>query len=78
MKWMYVMVTNFTRASHLNRAMVSYEDESNGVELSLHPTYTEGLIELHKLEKKLNRKAECHVNKYNKSIVVYELSGYMD
>lgn len=75
MNWMSISITIYETCPDMNRVCLSYENE-NGFELTLHPTIEEGWEQLHRLEKLLGKNAEKTFNRYDSTIVYYELHGF--
>ena len=78
MKWMNIIVSTFTDNPKMNCAVLFYDDDDANVHLVLHPTYEEGMYELHKLEKRLGKLAIREVNPDNPHIFNDSLSGLFD
>ena len=76
-RFMAVRVT-ICEGSSIHGAYIYYTDDELGIELSNNVSYDEGMKQLRKLEKLLNKPAKLVINHYNHTISYKELSGYID
>ena len=75
MKVMSIMVSHNSVYPQYNNASISYIDEEENFELNIMVSYEEGMRELRKLEKRLNKIATLDVNRYNVHICTKQLVG---
>lgn len=76
-QFMSVTVT-ICEGSSIHGARVYYSDDKLGIELSTNVSYDEGMKQLRKLEKLLNKSAKLVINHYDPTISYKELYGYID
>lgn len=76
-RFMAVTVT-ICEGSPIHGAHVYYTDDELDIELSHSVSYVEGMKQLRKLEKLLNKSAELIINPYDPTISYKELYGYID
>lgn len=76
-RYMSVTITISDVAS-LHNARIYYTDDELNLELYHVVDYEQGMKDLRKLEKLLNKPAKLIINKYDARIAYKELSGYID
>ena len=76
-RFMAVRVTN-CEGSSIHGGHIYYTDDEIGLQLSTNVSYEEGMNQLRKLEKLLNKSAEMTVSRYDPEIAYKELFGYID
>lgn len=76
-RFMAVKVT-ICKGSSIHGGRIYYADTDIGLELSINVSYEEGMAQLRKLEKLLNKSAEMTINPYNSEITYKDLFGYID
>ena len=72
-KFMHIMVT-ITKDNH-NSAHLYYADDEAGVEINTHVSYKDGMEQLRKLEKLLNKPAQLVINQFDHTIAYKDLHG---
>lgn len=75
MKVMSITVNHDSIFPKYDNASIYYRDEETNFELSIMVSYEEGMRELRKLEKRLNRVATLDVNRFNSYICTKQLAG---
>lgn len=75
MKVMSITVNHNSVFPKYDNASIYYKDEEENFELSIMVSYKEGMRELRKLEKRLNKVATLNVNRYNVYICTKQLAG---
>lgn len=73
-KFMHIMVT-ITKDSRNNNAHLYYADDEAGVEINTALSYKDGMEQLRKLEKLLNKPAQLTINQFNPAIAYKDLHG---
>ena len=76
-KFMSVRVT-ISNYPSLHNAYVAYSDDELGIDLHYDTTYENGMAQLRKLEKLLNRPAKLVINQFDPAISYKELYGFVD
>lgn len=76
-KYMAVTITIYS-GSCANRAHLYYSDDELGLEISTAVSYEEGMKQLRRLEKHLDKPAQMRINQFDREIAYKELYGFID
>ena len=76
-KFMAVRVT-ICKGSSIHGAHLYYTDAELGLEIATSISYEDGMNQLRKLEKMLNKPAKLIINEFNPTIAYKDLYGYID